>query len=448
MPKWSEHDMDKLFQIGSERYDFEYNPEAWEQMNQLLSQQERRRRALWWIWGAGLIALLAVLSLFLFFKKNTLPAPSSTSIDTPILDDQESNPEISTLPSDPKPEKNNQENGLGETIQQEQALPNVPGNGEEQGIRPLQKSSTQIEASDQSQQSKAAEEESPPSTPIAESGIGEKGGSEPDLAADAEGDKIVELQYKEDNALTKPSEQAAPLQVLPNHLPLLTIPFFPNENAPPSLDPSLSDFDDKKINPNRNRNAFLIGLTGASEFNSVGFGDFTERNWKYGFQLEYRFKRRWSVRAGASFIKMWYDAGYGEYEPGGNFWVDGIAPKSTRGQCNMWEIPLHLSYHFKGYQNNGFFAVAGVASYIITEEHYWYKYYNPPPDPIFYWGTFDHERNWLNIGHLSFGYNYNISRKFSAQIGPFLQLPLSGVGHGHVKIFSAGVNAAINFKVK
>ncbi|MCB0638542.1 MAG: hypothetical protein KDC54_18055, partial [Lewinella sp.] len=57
MPEWTDKDTDKLFQEGANRYDFTYDPTAWEAMEQLLDR-DRRRRLLWWWLGAVVVLLL------------------------------------------------------------------------------------------------------------------------------------------------------------------------------------------------------------------------------------------------------------------------------------------------------------------------------------------------------------------------------------------------------
>jgi cytoskeletal protein RodZ len=460
MSDWSENDMDKLFQNGSEKYDFEYNPAAWQQMDELLNQQERRRRLLWWIWGGlGAVVLATVLLLFIFNENinsgiaepsdkisnvsGNSPQTTNTPSSTDLLNNTNNHP--STTPLDTT--QHTEENGLGETIQQEQALPTKPGTGEELDANFQQKSTVQLAVPKRGPAAKGTAT-TKPLQPIAESGDLVQQGEA--AVSTATGKNLIAQSDKDENGTQSESvRKAAPLLISTDQLPLLPIPLFSYQNFP-TLQlpiPDLEEGQEGKKNKVK-YDAFLLGLAGSSEFNSVGQGDYSEGNWKFGGHLEYRFGQRFALRTGISYIDMWYDAGKGEYTPPKGFWVDGIAPVSTRGQCKMLEIPLLVSYHFKGHQHNGFFATAGLASYIIFEEHYWYDYYNPPPDPIFYWGTHTIERDWFSIGHLSAGYQKIFSNKWSAQIGPYMQLPLAGIGHGAVKIYSLGVQANVNFKMK
>ena len=450
MPEWPNSEMDKLFQEGSEQYDFEYNPEAWQQMDNLLNQQERRRRALWWIFGSLFIALFFVLFSFFFFVKNA-PEPITDSEKTSTIGPSKNQSAIEPTPPEASHSTDigQQENVLGETIQQEQALPPASDNGANADTDFQQESSIIKAVPNKASSSLETKATAPLVRPIARNSTSENETDSFAQHSKTEDESLVSFENTHENGgLSLTDGKAVPLLVLPNYLPYPAIPFF-IDNYPPVLKlpvPTVPDKDGDRSN--KPEPSFLIGLLGASEFNSVGQGDYTERNWKFGLQLEYRFANRFAIKTGANYIHMWYDAGKDEYIPEKGFWVDGIAPVSTRGLCNMVEIPILLSYYFKGHQNDGFFATAGVASYIILEEHYWYKYENPPTDPIRYWRSYADEPNWLNIGHISVGYSKFFSGKWSVQISPYVQVPLTGVGHGDVKIYSLGLQGVVGFRVK
>lgn len=449
MSDWPTQNMDQLFREGSERHDFEYNPAAWQQMDQLLDEQESRRKWLLWFWlGIGLFVLL-LLSASLFFGQGPLSSqqqsnPAKTTNDSALSStntqqQQPQHPIQTNLHSDSLVAVNppTKETNTGELAPQERALSSTSTNGEE-------KSNYRYPTSigTKSEKRRTSLKSETPEIP----GSSFSGSANVQSLKNAN-DLHVVNQDKEAIHSAQPSEeQAMPLRVSPDHLPLL--PIIVHWSASPPAFPLSDSSSSNSIHPVPKKDVWLLGLSGASEFNSVGPGDYTDMNWKLGVQLEYRFASRWAVKTGLNYIKMWYDAGPGEYTPEMGFWVDGVAPVSTRGQCNMLELPIQVSHHFKGYQQNGFYASAGVASYWITEEHYWYRYDNPPPDPVVYWGTQKDERNWLNIGHVSGGYNLHFSEKWSMQLGPYFQFPLAGVGHGAVDIYSLGFQAIANFKLK
>ncbi|RMG82685.1 MAG: hypothetical protein D6714_10985, partial [Bacteroidetes bacterium] len=75
MSDYPSNELDKLFREGSEKYDFQYNPKAWEQMETLLDKADRRRRLLiWWLSGVGLFIL--IFSCWFVFQKGTPESPA------------------------------------------------------------------------------------------------------------------------------------------------------------------------------------------------------------------------------------------------------------------------------------------------------------------------------------------------------------------------------------
>ena len=440
MPELSPNEMDKLFQEGSEQYDFTYQPGAWEQMDALLDQQERRRRGWWWFWGglAALILITAFSTFFLLNNENINMAPvadlTEKSPGKNTDSNSNSNSNSTNETASPATENTNPDNKeSGETDQQEMALPaqtdTVNWNASLQQPTPREN----IPLDERTKTTVSL------SQPVVENDLQDPQHKLLELdSTSASNDELVTETGEPD----VPEGSARPLPDLPA-IPPLTI-FVVGKDTLPIGHVRTPPF---VPNPGSKRTSFAIGILAAPEFNSVGQGDYSELNWKFGLHAEYRFARRWALRSGLYFIDMLYDAGEGEYVPEKGFWDAGIPPNSTRGQCDMLEIPLYLSFHLEGFRNNGFYATAGVGSYLILEEHYWYQYDNPTPDAVKYWGTQQDERNWLNIGHFSLGYNYYLSNKWSVQLGPYMQLPLKGVGHGAVDIYSLGLNAMVNFNV-
>ena len=65
MSEWSQKEIDNLFQEGSEQYPFEYNEEAWKDLERMLDKEERDRSLIWWF--SGLLGILILLGLSYFF---------------------------------------------------------------------------------------------------------------------------------------------------------------------------------------------------------------------------------------------------------------------------------------------------------------------------------------------------------------------------------------------
>ena len=88
-----------------------------------------------------------------------------------------------------------------------------------------------------------------------------------------------------------------------------------------------------------------------------------------------------------------------------------------------------------------------MTSYSMLQEWYRYAYDLPDTDLIRSWGTEHENRHWFGIGQVTMGYNVLLNRRMSLQFAPYLLVPLTGVGHGKVKLWSVGISAGFNFQV-
>lgn len=61
MSDMEDRNIDRIFQQSQDMHDFDFNPDAWRQMEELLDEDKKDRKFIWWIWGAGLLLLGLVL---------------------------------------------------------------------------------------------------------------------------------------------------------------------------------------------------------------------------------------------------------------------------------------------------------------------------------------------------------------------------------------------------
>ncbi len=101
----------------------------------------------------------------------------------------------------------------------------------------------------------------------------------------------------------------------------------------------------------------------------------------------------------------------------------------------MFEIPLDFRYDFAFGKNHGFFARAGLSSYLNMKENYAFLY----ADTTSRNKSFNGPSNIFSIIQLSAGYEYAIGEKTKIRIEPYIKIPLAGVGTGSMPISSAGI---------
>jgi hypothetical protein len=436
MSKIPKKDIDRIFRDGSDRYDFPFNQEAWKNMEDLLDREKRRRVLIWWT--AGILLFLLLILLFFWLKPSHSSPPSAP-------------PEVSGQAIADLDRKSDTPNaGAAILPDASPAAPPVDGskNGEisRLDVRTADPPSHPFKAGEETLSGTPRPERplaSPPSRspsdwkqiPAVAPTTGRQetgGGREPSSAPEQTG--WGEASPSEPAGIWAPLSFAASLEINPL--------FSSASRIRPDLPESQSS---AKAPKNKRRNRLLLGAAFAPEFNSVGFRDLSAVSWKWGVRLEYQYAGKFGFTAGVHHVNKKYRAGAGSYTPPKGFWTRKIAPVETDGECTVLEIPVGLTFYPKGYDQSGFFSEVGMSSFLMLEEHYYYHYDVPDNDLVRYWGGENENRHWLGILNLSVGYNLLISRHFSARLAPYAQIPLSGVGHGQVKLTDVGLHVSLHY---
>ncbi len=407
----SEHkDIDKFFQQRSAQHDFEYNPDAWAEMEILLNKEERSRRFWWWLSGF----LVVGLSLFVFFY-GTNEAIDSNSVTTAIAHTPNENvsrqaeniqKDVGAMPIE---EKKSSDSSAGKNIEIEKPK-SVYNHSEiiDEVILPDEiASKSNMEHLDDSY-SKAI--------------VGD------DLAAK----KAVYL----DESHKIETEEFTDLLPIIMPLPLGTIA-------------SIDGFSlAQKVNvKHKIDNQWLVGAFLASEISSVELETISKNNFRFGGQTSFRFKRKIGVGIGLSYTHKKYKVNEGDYTPPKGFWTRKIAPQSTQATTDILEVPVILDFFPKGYLHNGLYTNLGLTSYFMLKEQYQYSYDLADPDLIREWHTEKENEHWFGVGQVSVGYQRVFNPKVSAQFGPYVHVPLTGIGHGNVSLWSFGIDWKMNFLI-
>lgn len=420
MSKYSNQNLDEFFQQGSEKYDFEYNPAAWAQMEAMLDRKERRRMAWWWF-GTGVLLIIGITLLVLLFFHPTEPIKSPS----PIV--AEYSPKSTLLPAQPadcnEDEQSVQhlssemEQTTGATLSVKRVAP-----GEKKG-------GVRTEHTTIAPRRTAGMVAPPVVQPMIK----------PPMAHSPTEDNRIKKAGQAIESAVIPAQRLGLLEVLPLS-PLKPI------TGPGRVEDIFTSRQERtglKIPSPMSKNRLSFGPSASLALNSTGWGDFSRTAWKAGGVLEYQYSSRYGLSIGLFYQKMNYSAEKGEYVPPKGFWTRKIAPEETDGQCILLEAPVLLKYYFQDFKKSGLFASAGFTSYFLLEEHYHYFYELPDPDLIRYWMTDQVSRHWLATGQFSVGYQAMLTPKLSLQAAPYLQVPLSGIGHGQVKIYSIGMDVRI-----
>jgi len=455
MSNWTPEEIDQLFQDGSKKYDFEYNEAAWNKMEVLLDDRDRRKkRFLWWFIG-GLLSVLLIGGIYFFGpthqekqvskKTTTITLKETKSLSTNDNFEKTVIKEHLTKITTAAAGSNSAKTLTKPSIQKENASFN---NTVIQTIQPKIK---HVISADQTNQT-AITTVNPKTvlpTPTANQ-----------LASEVTltGQQLANLSP---DSIAKESRQnlaqttTLPLVGKKSGMPVMV-------NALPTLSNTIALFDEpilldtsflkqvETITNNQKKvtdNHFVIGLLLGRElsFSDVGVCD---RNWKAGLSLAYRFSDKHSLKIEGSYIEKDYAASGDKYIAPQGFWENGISPQTTIGTCNIIEASITESYFFKGHSAKGFYVEAGLSSYFLLSERYDYNYEIINQNQRAGWRTDNTSQHLFGIGEIAIGYNLPFSNNASLQIAPYAQIPFTGIGHGQVKFFSTGVQLRYNFHLK
>ena len=141
----------------------------------------------------------------------------------------------------------------------------------------------------------------------------------------------------------------------------------------------------------------------------------------FGIGLSYPLSGRFTLRSGFYAGEKLYSANKNEYHaplalPGLEYLYNITA------NCKVYEIPVTLSFNFRKLKNHGWFASAGLSTYLMKKESYEY-YYKYPSGSIYTksWSIFNQNQHFFSVLDLSPGYSYSFNKKISLLTEPYLK---------------------------
>ncbi|HEX7847162.1 MAG TPA: hypothetical protein VF476_15280 [Chitinophagaceae bacterium] len=199
---------------------------------------------------------------------------------------------------------------------------------------------------------------------------------------------------------------------------------------------------------NKKSSSFFLSVSAGPDVSSVGTDRPGKTKLLTGVGVGYTWKERLTVRTGFYTARKVYSATREDYKPAVTPPNYNYLDKIT-ADCKVYEIPVSITYHFGSSKKQNFFAGAGLSSYLMKKEDYDYLYKYPGNPPVTYSHAYSYknENNHLfSVLGISAGYQRNISKTISVMAEPYVRIPLSGVGHGNVKLNSGGVMFSVTIK--
>ena len=454
MSEWSQKEIDNLFQEGSEQYPFEYNEEAWKDLERMLDKEERDRSLIWWFSGLlGILILLGSSYFFLSKEKHTELEQEQVLLTEPEVS-VASNSSILETQSPTPSDKEDSQSTIVDNIQQieKQNKSAVTTEKKSSILRSeIQKrlstttsrSKTQIDNNRLIEFEETLEKEkSIPTILKRESQVITS------TTADLKEENTADIGIIEENT--------ADLKGSPGTISLLDK--LPLSALKEVEIPESFTYDKlqtiQEVNQKKRKDNFLsIGLLASIESNTVKETDFCVPRWKIGLHADYHFGKRFNTSIGINYINKEYVAQGASYEAPKGFWSKSatsgkvVIPETVKANCDVLEIPISFSFFPKGYRNKGFYISAGLSSFIMLTEAYQFRYTELEADLKQGWKGQNEHQHLFSEAELALGYHLPFANHTSLLFGPYVQLPITGIGHGNIDVLSIGFTAKYRFHI-
>lgn len=432
MDNLPDKDIDFIFKEGSENYDFPFKESAWGNMDDLLDiELKKHRRKRWIFLLCFLIATTIGVGIMTYWNLTSTTATSNTAVEqTSVPLEKET---VNVIDDTNKDQKNTNTNDITTSNKENLQTPNrttakeriikeqpFSNDSKQQLVKPKKKNIPPV------RNDKIAIDYTPTSSEITKIALPKN-------------------QSTESTAITPTSNRSLMSDKLTDtETPRTTFnvePIFPISLQAITFDDKTDEIDVPTLKYKKpNNNTFKIGLVAGQEWSSVGLMSNTRKGYKLGLEFAYLFKNRFQVSTGFTISKKKYQTNGINYNARQDRWTD-VTPQSVDGSCDLLEIPLDFTYYFKGYEASSFYITAGLNSYIMRKE--WYDYAYEPGTPMddlpTYWSGEMKNNHILSVTNFSVGYQQRLNDNMMIQLAPYVQIPLTGIGDGQVKLFTTGI---------
>ncbi len=195
------------------------------------------------------------------------------------------------------------------------------------------------------------------------------------------------------------------------------------------------------------RNLFVFNFSAGPDVSAMDIGNIGKLNSIFGGGFGYIINKRWTLRTGFYITREVYNASPSQYNPPSGFWSLYPNLNYINADCKIYEVPFTINYNFAQTSIHRWFAAIGSSSYFMKKEEYDYFSKNFTGQYLYDSYTVNNKNNhYFASLRLSGGYERNINRAFSIIAEPYLNLPLTGIGYGKVKLYSAGILFTLSVK--
>lgn len=187
-----------------------------------------------------------------------------------------------------------------------------------------------------------------------------------------------------------------------------------------------------------------LSLSLAPDFSGMSKGVSARLGAGAGFHLEYRILPRLGLVTGLVYSQKNYlaNSSYSPYDFG--YYLP--EPDHIDASCGVLDIPLNLRYYLIQGRRHSFFLSSGLSSYLMKSEDYTHVYTDGQHEDFTY-EVRDENRHYFAVYNFSAGYEARISPRWALQVEPFLKIPAKGVGAGSIRLNSMGAFVHLKYQI-
>ena len=194
-------------------------------------------------------------------------------------------------------------------------------------------------------------------------------------------------------------------------------------------------------------NNFALSISAGPGISGVHENKMGKLTLAYGAGLSYAISKKLNIQTGFYLSKKIYSVSPKDYKMPAGSLGNYEYLKNVDANCIVYEIPVKLDYNFGKTKNHNWFVSGGLSSYLMKKENY--EYYFKTPTGQMYdkdWNISNKNKHFFSVLSISGGYQYFLNKQFSIIVEPYVNLPLTGIGAGKVKLNSGGILFTIKAK--
>ena len=185
------------------------------------------------------------------------------------------------------------------------------------------------------------------------------------------------------------------------------------------------------------------GLMGGPDISTVKYNSISKIGYSFGLLTGYRVNKKINIESGLFWTKRFYKS-EGKYFDTKKLPIPAyVKIISLNGYCQMYELPVGVTYQLKAGKNNTWFSALGLSTYFMKNEDYNYDYLSYGQARTRYVSYDNSANNWFSILNVSVGINKLIAKNAWLRIQPYVKIPLKGIGIGSLPVSGAGLQAGV-----